>query len=116
MPIGWRRWRRSRVCGAGTWHGVGDGLVEHYIKHAGQIVCHWPNGALADREQGIVVLLGKLLWPANLTFSYPRWTISASDPRAYGWLLATVVLALVTAGAAMAGRSVEWRQYSLLRR
>jgi tetratricopeptide (TPR) repeat protein len=39
--------------------------------------------------------LGKLLWPANLTFSYPHWTISASDPWAYGWLAATVILGLV---------------------
>ena len=38
---------------------------------------------------------GKLLWPANLTFSYPRWTISASDPLTYGWLLATFALGWV---------------------
>ncbi len=32
--------------------------------------------------------LGKLFWPVNLTFSYPRWTIHPADPRAYGWLAA----------------------------
>jgi tetratricopeptide (TPR) repeat protein len=32
--------------------------------------------------------LGKLFWPAKLTFSYPRWTISPEDPAAYGWLFA----------------------------
>jgi tetratricopeptide (TPR) repeat protein len=32
--------------------------------------------------------LGKLVWPVNLTFSYPRWTIHAADPLAYGWLVA----------------------------
>ena len=37
--------------------------------------------------------LGKLVWPANLTFSYPRWTINPADPLAYGWLLALAVLA-----------------------
>jgi pentatricopeptide repeat protein len=31
---------------------------------------------------------GKLLWPAKLTFSYPRWTIDAGDPMAWGWLVA----------------------------
>ena len=36
---------------------------------------------------------GKLLWPVNLTFSYPRWTINPADPLAYGWLLALAVLA-----------------------
>ena len=32
--------------------------------------------------------LGKLFWPVNLTFSYPRWTINPSAPFAYGWMLA----------------------------
>ena len=36
---------------------------------------------------------GKLLWPVNLAFSYPRWTINPADPLAYGWLLALAVLA-----------------------
>jgi tetratricopeptide (TPR) repeat protein len=51
---------------------------------------------------------GKLLWPVNLTFSYPRWSLNPADPLAYGWLVAG-------AGAAVAiylarrfwGRSVE---------
>ncbi len=34
---------------------------------------------------------GKLLWPANLTFSYPLWRINPSDPMQYGWLLACLV-------------------------
>ena len=47
---------------------------------------------------------GKLLWPANLTFSYPRWTISASDPSAYGWLLAAAAAGCGDlAGAALDG-------------
>ncbi|MGO8701659.1 MAG: tetratricopeptide repeat protein [Limisphaerales bacterium] len=32
---------------------------------------------------------GKLLWPANLIFCYPRWNISSADARAYVWVLAT---------------------------
>jgi tetratricopeptide (TPR) repeat protein len=51
---------------------------------------------------------GKLLWPANLTFSYPRWTISASDPLAYGWLLASAALGWVIWRARRwTGRGVE---------
>jgi tetratricopeptide (TPR) repeat protein len=38
---------------------------------------------------------GKLLWPVNLIFSYPRWTISASNPLDYVWLLATAAAAAV---------------------
>jgi tetratricopeptide (TPR) repeat protein len=51
---------------------------------------------------------GKLLWPANLTFSYPRWTISPSAPLAYGWPLATAALGVVIWRARRwAGRSLE---------
>lgn len=38
--------------------------------------------------------LGKLFWPVDLAFSYPRWSISASDPLDYLWLLAAAGLAL----------------------
>jgi len=36
---------------------------------------------------------GKLLWPINLVFSYPRWTISPGNPLDYVWLLATAAAA-----------------------
>jgi protein O-mannosyl-transferase len=36
--------------------------------------------------------LGKLAWPSNLTFSYPRWVISSLNPLAYTWLAATAGL------------------------
>lgn len=39
--------------------------------------------------------LGKLLWPVDLSFVYPRWTISAADASAY--------VGLVAAFAALAG-------------
>ena len=38
---------------------------------------------------------GKLLWPVNLVFSYPRWTVSAGNPLDYAWLLATAAAAAV---------------------
>jgi tetratricopeptide (TPR) repeat protein len=51
---------------------------------------------------------GKLLWPINLTFSYPRWTISAGNPLDYLWLVATVAFgAAVYFVRRRAGRSVE---------
>ncbi|MGC4073586.1 MAG: tetratricopeptide repeat protein [Nibricoccus sp.] len=36
--------------------------------------------------------LSKLLWPSNLSFSYPLWTINAAAPLSYAWLLAGLVL------------------------
>lgn len=36
---------------------------------------------------------GKIFWPADLTFSYPRWEIHAGDWRQYGWLLACLAVA-----------------------
>lgn len=52
--------------------------------------------------------VGKLLWPAGLTFSYPRWTISAASPLAYAWLVATAGLGLVIwRMRRRAGRGVE---------
>jgi tetratricopeptide (TPR) repeat protein len=40
--------------------------------------------------------LGKLLWPADLIFIYPRWTI---DPGSVAWWIPAAVLGLVTAAA-----------------
>jgi tetratricopeptide (TPR) repeat protein len=51
---------------------------------------------------------GKLVWPVNLSFSYPRWTINPSDPLAYTWLLAGVALcAVILFARRFVGRSVE---------
>ena len=36
--------------------------------------------------------LGKLAWPAQLTFSYPKFEIDARDPAQYAWLIAGGVL------------------------
>ncbi|MEO5722391.1 MAG: tetratricopeptide repeat protein, partial [Chthoniobacterales bacterium] len=43
--------------------------------------------------------LGKLIWPADLAFSYPRRTISTGDGSDYLWLTACLVLALAIWGA-----------------
>src|SRR6266480_4291917 len=36
--------------------------------------------------------LGKLFWPAKLTFIYPQWTITSDNPLAYVWLVAGIAL------------------------
>jgi tetratricopeptide (TPR) repeat protein len=51
---------------------------------------------------------GKLVWPVNLTFSYPRWTINPAEPLAYGWLVAGTGLGVVIYFARrFVGRGVE---------
>jgi tetratricopeptide (TPR) repeat protein len=51
---------------------------------------------------------GKLVWPVNLNFSYPHWTINPADPLAYGWLAAGVGLgAAIYFARRFAGRGVE---------
>ena len=36
--------------------------------------------------------LGKLLWPTKLTFIYPQWTITPTDPLSYIWLVAGIAM------------------------
>ena len=54
---------------------------------------------LADRvliaSHAVWFYLGKLIWPATLTFSYPRWTLHPWNPLSYGWLLAAIALCYV---------------------
>ena len=50
---------------------------------------------------------GKLFWPVNLTFSYPRWTIEPAPPSAYGWLVMGIGLgAAIYFTRRFVGRSV----------
>ena len=39
--------------------------------------------------------LGKLVWPTDLSFIYPRWPISVTNPAAYIWLGVTVAAVLL---------------------
>ncbi len=52
--------------------------------------------------------LGKLIWPANLTFIYPKWTIAVTRLLDYAWLLAGVALgAVIYFARRFLGRGVE---------
>jgi protein O-mannosyl-transferase len=55
-------------------------------------------------SQAIWFYLGKLVWPAGLSFSYARWHIDPADPRPYFWPAACLM-----AGAVIwaAGRGVK---------
>jgi Flp pilus assembly protein TadD len=52
--------------------------------------------------------ISKLIWPSNLTFIYPRWTISTTHLVDYAWLLAAAGLtALIYFGRRYLGRALE---------
>jgi tetratricopeptide (TPR) repeat protein len=56
---------------------------------------HLPGGLdrLLVATHAVWFYAGKLLWPVDLTFSYPRWVIQAGDPWQYGWLAACLLVA-----------------------
>jgi tetratricopeptide (TPR) repeat protein len=73
-----------------------------------------PMFALGPLERLIVAThavwfyLGKLFWPANLTFIYPQWTVDPNNPFSYIWLVAGIALCVAIYFArCYVGRSVE---------
>ena len=110
MPVGWRRLAQVAPFVAMA---VGMGVVtvwweRHHQGTQGQLFeIPWlERGLIASRA--VWFYAGKLLWPANLAFSYSRWTISASDPAAYLWVLATAAFGVaVWRARRWTGRSVE---------
>ncbi len=85
--------------------GVALGLVTVWWEQGHQSV-RGKFEELGAIERGLIATravwfyLGKLIWPADLSFSYPRWTIDATDVAAYAWPLA----GLAAAGAIWGGR------------
>ena len=110
MPIGWRRLAQV---GPFMGLGIGMGLVTVWWErfHQGTQGAVFSIGAVERvliASRALWFYAGKLVWPANLTFSYPRWTISVLDPAAYVWLLMTVAVGVVIwRGRRRLGRGVE---------
>jgi tetratricopeptide (TPR) repeat protein len=110
MPIGRRRLAQVAPFAAMS---LGMGLLtvwwERYHQGTqGEFFDIGPVERVLIASRAVWFYAGKLLWPVNLTFSYPRWAISASDPRAYGWVLATAAAGWVVWRARRRlGRSVE---------
>jgi tetratricopeptide (TPR) repeat protein len=106
-------WRRLLEIAPFVALGIGMGLVTiwweryHQGTRGEAFALGWTDRILVA-SRALWFYLGKLLWPTHLSFSYPKWPISAANPLNYIWLLATV-----GAGAAIyfmrryLGRSVE---------
>ena len=110
MPVDWRQLGRVMPFVA---MGAGMGLVtiwweRFHMGTQGNLFGIGPVERVLIASRALWFYAGKLLWPADLTFSYPHWTVSASDPLAYEWLLATAALGLVIWRARRwSGRSLE---------
>ena len=93
--------------------GVGMGLValwweRHHQGTEGKVFALGFLDRILIASRAVWFYAGKLLWPANLTFNYPRWVIHPGNPFAYGWLVAGVGLgAVIYYARRFVGRSVE---------
>ena len=93
--------------------GVGMGLVaiwwERYHQGTrGTLFALGPLERVLIASRGVWFYLSKLLWPSDLMFLYPKWNIQATDPRAYFWVLAGVLMCVaIYFSRRWFGRSVE---------
>jgi tetratricopeptide (TPR) repeat protein len=76
--------------------GLAMGVITMWVEHVKQ----GTRGAdfslpIIDRalvaSRALWFYLGKLFYPSNLTFSYPKWDINPRDPLQYAWPAVTVV-------------------------
>jgi protein O-mannosyl-transferase len=111
VVLWWRRgkleWSRD-VLPLVPWFvlGAAMGLFSAYVEKkyvgaegAGFTLTLLERSLLAGRV--VWFYLGKLIWPADLIFIYPRWTVNAAAPSQWIFLVAVV---LVLAGLAVVGR------------
>ncbi len=91
---------------------LGIGLVavwwEKYHQGTRMLVSLGPVERLLIASRAVWFYLGKIFWPAKLTFIYPQWRIDPTNPIAYLWPIAVAVaVALIFYGRRFFGRSVE---------
>jgi len=106
-------WRRLAQIAPFVMLGLGMGLVtiwweRHHQGTMGQPFEIGMGERVLIASRAVWFYFSKLLWPAHLMFSYPRWKISVSDPAAYVWLAATAVIgAVIWRARRWTGRGVE---------
>jgi tetratricopeptide (TPR) repeat protein len=103
----WRKgtlsWRRDAVpllpwFAFGAAAGLFSGWVErHYIGAEGSAFALTGLERLLLASRATWFYAAKLVWPADLIFFYPRWTITSASAAAYGYLLAVVAAFAVLA-------------------
>jgi protein O-mannosyl-transferase len=91
---------------------LGIGLVavwwEKYHQGTRMLVSLGPVERLLIASRAVWFYLGKIFWPAKLTFIYPQWRIDPTNPTAYLWPIAVAVaVVLIFYGRRFFGRSVE---------
>ncbi len=80
--------------------GIGMGLVSIWWERY-HIGTHGPEFGLGLLERILLAnralwfYAGKLLWPVHLSFSYPRWSVLATNPQDYIWPLLTIAAGVV---------------------
>ena len=94
--------------------GVGFGLLavwwERYHQGTNRAVFTFltPMERILVASRAVWFYLSKIFWPSNLTFIYPRWNISATNPLDYIWLLSGVLASFaIYLLRRYVGRSVE---------
>jgi tetratricopeptide (TPR) repeat protein len=97
-PLGWRRVAQTLpFVGLGLSLGL---LSVWWEKHLGDYApqLHLLGGPL-DRlliaTHALWFYAGKVFWPLNLTFSYPRWEINAAKLSQYLWLAGCLAVAAI---------------------
>ncbi|MGD1030594.1 MAG: tetratricopeptide repeat protein [Opitutaceae bacterium] len=84
--------------------GLFSGWVErHYVGAEGAAFDLTGLERLLLAGRAVWFYAAKVVWPANLIFFYPRWTISSGSPAAYAYLLG--VLAALAALSVLSRRS-----------
>ncbi|HEX9045630.1 MAG TPA: tetratricopeptide repeat protein, partial [Verrucomicrobiae bacterium] len=98
MPTGWRRLVQVLPF---LLLGFGMGLLSvWWEKHLGNYepkfhLLGGPVDRLLIATHALWFYAGKLLWPSDLTFSYPHWDINASQWPQFGWLVGCLTVAAV---------------------
>lgn len=88
---------------------IGAGLLTAWVERK-FIGAEGATFALSGLERGLIAgralwfYFGKLLWPANLTFNYPRWEIDPALAWQYAFPAAAVVVATLLGVLAWRGR------------
>ena len=98
-------WKRGRIAGRDVWPllpffaaGVALGLVTSWLERT-HVGAQGPEWAFSFPERCLIAgravwfYAGKLFWPANLTFIYPRWQINTG--AWWQWIFPVAALAVV---------------------